>query len=69
VKSGQYVAREAVRQASATALASLSQSLRSLPDSLERRMALAPDVIQAISDAIDGCLNDLADEFELMVAE
>lgn len=37
VKSGQYVARAAVRQAAATALAVLAQTLRSLPDNLERR--------------------------------
>lgn len=37
VKSGEYVSRAAVRQASATAMAVLVQSMRSLSDNLERR--------------------------------
>lgn len=37
VKSGQYVSRDEVRQASATAFAQLAQSLRSIPDTLERK--------------------------------
>lgn len=37
VKSGQYVSRVAVRQASATALAQMAQTLRSVSDTLERR--------------------------------
>lgn len=66
VKTGLYVERAAVRQASATAMSSVAQTLRSVPDNLERRMGIAPEVAEAVGRAIDAALNDLADEFELM---
>lgn len=53
VKSGQYVSRASVKQASATALAHLAQSIRSIPDTLERKgvpvatCALIEEVITA----------------------
>lgn len=67
-KTGAQVDRMAVRQASATALASLVQSLRSIPDNLERRLGVSPEVAQAVGEMIDATLDTLADEFELMTA-
>jgi phage terminase Nu1 subunit (DNA packaging protein) len=69
VKTGEYVARSAVRQAAATASASLAQTLRSIPDNLERRLGVAPEVAEEVGRAIDAALNDLADEFQMMTAE
>lgn len=67
-RSGQYIARAAVRQASAHALASVAQSLRSIPDNLERKFGLLPEQAEAIGESIDAVLKDLGEEFEMMVA-
>ncbi len=58
IKSGQYVSRQAVRQASATVLAHLAQTIRSLPDNLERR-GVAPSVCATIDAAITEVLSDV----------
>ena len=60
IKSGQYVERGSVQEASATLLAELGQSLRSLPDSLERKFNLKPDVVTEISLTIDEALNNIS---------
>lgn len=65
VKSGQYLPRDAYQQATATLLAALSQGLRSLPDTLERRYSLAPDVLEDISAAIDESLSTVAETLAL----
>lgn len=65
IKSGEYVEREAVRAASATLLSSLAQSLRSLPDNLERKFNLSPEAALAVSDVIDAALSDVADGLEM----
>lgn len=61
VKSGEYVERAAVREAAATLLASLAQSLRGIPDNLERKFHLAPDVAEDIERVINAALGDVAD--------
>lgn len=66
VKKGEWVSREAVRQATATAYASLAQTLRSIPDLLERNLGIAPELAEDIGRQIDECLNGVATEFELM---
>lgn len=62
IQSGKYVARSAVQQSSATLLATLAQTLRSIPDMLERKGA-APEVCQMVevivNDALDGAATDL----------
>ena len=63
VKSGQYVARNAVRQASATAMAALAQTIRSLPDHLERR-GVPPSVCVQIDASITEVLTDTAKALE-----
>lgn len=68
VKSGEYVARSAVIQATATAYATIAQTLRSLPDHLERRLALAPEVAEEVGRQIDEALGELAAVFERMEA-
>lgn len=65
IKEGEYVKREAVREACATAFASIAQTLRSIPDLLERREGVAPETCETVSKTIDDALNTLAEEFEL----
>lgn len=57
---GKVVSRQAVQQASATALAVMAQSLRSLPDTLERKLNLSPAITEQIEQTIDAVLTDLA---------
>ena len=63
---GEVVLRAAVVTASATALATLAQSLRTIPDALERKYALKPEITEAIGRDIDDALNSAADLFEMM---
>lgn len=65
-RRGELVERADVRQASATAFATIAQSLRGIPDSLERRLGLAPEVAEEIGTLIDESLSALADELEKM---
>ena len=69
VKSGEYVSRAAVREATATALATLAQTLRSVPDNLERELNIAPDLADDIGKRIDAALDEVADEFEKLGAD
>lgn len=69
IKSGEYVARAEVRQATSTAFATIAQTLRSIPDNLERRLGISPAVAQEIELLIDGAMNDLADQLEKMSRE
>jgi phage terminase Nu1 subunit (DNA packaging protein) len=63
---GKYVNRDAVKQAAATTIAMFSQTIRSIPDSIERRLGVEPRVVEAISQALDAALADLADQLNLM---
>ena len=65
-EQGQFVSRDAVRQASATALALLSQAVRSIPDNCERQLGLQPDVVAAIQEQCDAALTELAAAFKAM---
>lgn len=65
IETGKYLPRDAFREASATALATLSQGLRSIPDTLERRYNLTPDVLQAIEVTVDDALSQVADTLAL----
>lgn len=65
---GEYVARAAIRQASATMLAVLAQ-VRSIPDNCERQFALAPEVVELMQQAIDGALSEVAGALKAMAGE
>lgn len=69
IESGEYLSRSAYREASATLLAELAQGLRSLPDTLERKYNLAPDVVEHIQLTVDEMLNTVAQGLELFVSE
>lgn len=68
VERGEYIKIDQVRQASATLLAVVSQSLRSLPDNLERRHALAPDVVEGVTADVDAALAEMAAVLKAMGA-
>lgn len=69
VKAGMYLPRDAIRAANARAFQSVSQTMRSLPDLLERRFGLQPEVTDAVSAAIDESLGDLAAAMEEIFKE
>lgn len=66
VKRGEYVPRVVGQEAAATALSVLAQTLRSIPDNLERTLGVTPDVAAAVGEQIDQVLDDLANRFERM---
>lgn len=55
-----------VGQVIATAFAAVAQSVRSLPDNLERRLSLAPEVVDEIGRAMDEHLDDLAERLQTL---
>lgn len=64
IKAGQYIPREAYRTATATAYAAIAQTLRSIPDNLERKLGVSPEVADAVGRFIDDAMGDLANELE-----
>lgn len=69
IKSGEYVPRAAVQQASATLLATISQTLRSLPDTLERRLNLSPEVAEMIGVEVDAILDGLGEDLRILAGD
>jgi hypothetical protein len=66
VSKGEYGDRAAFRQAVAMVISSFVQTMRSIPDNLERRLGISPEVAQAIGTELDESLNNLADELEMI---
>ncbi len=69
VKSGEYLPRADVQQAAATAFSTIAQALRSIPDSLERRLGISAELAEEIGLMIDEAMNDLANDLERMHEE
>lgn len=69
IKSGEYLPREDIRQASATAFATITQTLRSIPDNLERRLGISPAVAQEVGNMIDEAMGNLASDLEKIHGE
>lgn len=69
VKAGMYLPREAVRSAMATAFQAVAQSLRSIPDNLERKLGVTPELAEAVGVSIDEAMGDLAHELEQIFIE
>lgn len=63
---GEYLPREAQRQAAATAVAVLVQSLRALPDNLERVCGLTPEQAEQAQIQVDAALDEVAAAFKAM---
>lgn len=66
IKSKQYLPRESVRSAMAVAFQAVAQSLRSIPDNLERKLGVSPEVAESVSTSIDEAMGDLAYSLEQM---
>ncbi len=66
VTKGEYLPRAAQQTAAATALAVLTQSLRSIPDNIERSLGLGPEAVEAIAIQIDDALAEVAAAFRTM---
>lgn len=69
IKRGEYVPRAEVQAATATALSALSQTLRSVPDNLERTLGISPDIAQEVGRQIDAALDDMATRFEELTVQ
>lgn len=69
IKSGEYVERAAVREASATLLAALAQSLRGVPDNLERKYHLPAAEAQEVEKVINAALADVAEGLSMFTSE
>lgn len=65
-KAGMLVPRDEVKRATATAYAHISQTLRGIPDNLERKLALAPEVVEEVGKLIDDAMDTLSVELEKM---
>ena len=65
IQSGEYVSRDSVKQASATVLSTIAQTLRSVSDNLERR-GIAPEVCVLVDATISEVLADAAKDLALL---
>lgn len=68
IKSGEYIARAAVQTASATALATMAQTMRSIPDNMERK-GVDPEVCVLVERIIDEVMAGLSQELEMLSSE
>lgn len=50
-----------------TTYSAIAQSVRAIPDNLERRLSLPPEAIEQVAEAIDHALEDLADRMGKLV--
>jgi hypothetical protein len=66
VKRGEYLPRASQQAAAATAVAILTQSLRSIPDNLERLCGLSPEQAERTAVEIDAALAEVAAAFKAM---
>lgn len=66
IRSGNYLPRESTRQAVATAFQTVAQTLRSIPDILERKTGASPESCELVEQIIDSVTSDLADRLEEM---
>lgn len=69
IERGNYLPRDAQRAGAATALSVLTQSLRSIPDNVEREFALPPEVVEGIARQIDAALDEVAKAFKAMTKD
>lgn len=69
VARGEYLPRVAQQQAAATALAVLTQSLRAIPDVLERVCNLTPEQADLAQKQVDTALAEVAAAFKAMAGE
>lgn len=58
-----------VAEAIATAFAALAQENRAIPDRLERRHGVAPEIVEAVAEEIDGGLDAIADRLQELMGD
>lgn len=63
---GNVLPRDVWRDASATIFAMLAQTLRSLPDNLERSANLSPTQAEIVERTVDEALSSVAAQFKAM---
>jgi hypothetical protein len=63
---GNLMKREEYRAASSVAMSILAQTLRSLPDTLERTHALSPAIAEALQEGIDVALSQVSETFRAL---
>lgn len=66
IQAGEYVPRAAYKQAAATLIATFAQTIRSLPDNMERRHGLAPEIAEAIGTDLDKAMQTLAEGLQML---
>lgn len=66
VQSGLYLPKEAFEHGTAVAHQTVAQALRSIPDNLERKLGISPEVSLAIGQAIEDALGDLSTTMEAL---
>jgi len=66
VKTQAKIDRIAVREAAAAAQAACAQALRAIPDTVERKFNVAPEIAAEIGLLIDAAMDELATELERM---
>ena len=69
IKQGEYVNRDKVRQVCATAFSAIAQALRSIPDGLERKEGIQPQLADKISIYIDEAMSSLSHDFEKLAGD
>lgn len=69
VKSGEYLPRSSVREGCSVAYAMVAQSVRSIPDLVERKTGADPDTCELIEQVIDNVCADLAERMEALHRE
>lgn len=69
IDSGNYLSRDAFREASATAMAEVAQAVRSLPDLLERKANLSPEQVVLAERVIDEALAGLSATLSMFVEQ
>lgn len=63
IKAGEYIARADVQSASATALATMAQTMRSIPDNMERK-GIAQEICATVERIIDDVMAGLSQELQ-----
>lgn len=66
VRDRELIPAEEVGKVVATSFSAIAQTIRALPDNLERRYALPPEVVEGIERTLDEALDGLADHLAVL---
>ncbi|WP_313330677.1 hypothetical protein [Comamonas sp.] len=69
IKTREYLPRAAYREATATLLATLSQGMRSLTDTLESKCGLPPAALEVVDEVINESLKNIAETLALFAGD